>query len=66
MKRKKLRGYVIPTICLILICTILFSSYKMYEILSYEAPVKDNDNEPVINGNYNENDEIVNATTSSK
>ena len=66
MKRKKLRGYVIPTICLILICTILFSSYKMYEILSYEAPVKDNDNEPVINGNYKENDEMVNATTSSK
>ena len=33
MKKRKLRGYVIPTICLMLVCTILFSSYKMYQIL---------------------------------
>ena len=33
MKKRKLRGYVIPTICFMLITTILFSSYKMYQIL---------------------------------
>lgn len=33
MKKRKLRGYVIPTICFMLIVTILFSSYKMYQIL---------------------------------
>ena len=32
-KRRRLRKYVIPTICLMLVCTILFSSYKMYQIL---------------------------------
>ncbi len=64
MKRRKLRGYVIPTICLILICTIIFSSYKMYEILSYKPVEEDIQSEPVINNNY-DNDEIVNATTTS-
>ena len=33
MKKRKLRGYVIHTICFMLITTILFSSYKMYQIL---------------------------------
>lgn len=42
MKRRKLRGYVIPSICFILICTILFSSYKMYQILSSNKPTTDN------------------------
>lgn len=64
MKRRKLRGYVIPTICLILICTIIFSSYKMYEILSYKPVEEDIQSEPVINNNY-DNDEFVNATTTS-
>lgn len=64
MKRRKLRGYVIPTICLILICTIIFSSYKMYEILSYKPVEEDIQSEPVINNNY-DNDEIVNARTTS-
>lgn len=38
-KRRRLRKYVIPTICLMLVCTILFSSYKMYQILTAGVPV---------------------------
>ncbi len=40
-KRKRLRKYVIPTICLMLVCTILFSSYKMYQILTAGVPIID-------------------------
>lgn len=50
MKRRRLRKYVIPTICLMLVCTIIFSSYKMYQILTAGVPVvnptpKDNTSE---------------------
>ena len=38
-RRRRLRKYVIPTICLMLVCTILFSSYKMYQILTAGVPV---------------------------
>ena len=41
MKKRKLRGYVIPTICFMLITTILFSSYKMYQILTAGVPIID-------------------------
>ncbi len=56
-KRRKLRKFVIPTICLMLVSTILFSSYKMYQILTAGVPVvnptpKDNTSE------VNNNDEI--------
>ena len=49
-RRRRLRKYVIPTICLMLVCTILFSSYKMYQILTAGVPVvnptpKDNTSE---------------------
>ena len=49
-KRRRLRKYVIPTICLMLVCTIIFSSYKMYQILTAGVPVvnptpKDNTSE---------------------
>ena len=40
-KRRRLRKYVIPTICLVLVCTILFSSYKMYQILTAGVPIID-------------------------
>ncbi len=40
-KRRRLRKYVIPTICLMLVCTILFSSYKMYQILTAGIPIID-------------------------
>lgn len=40
-KRSRLRKYVIPTICLMLVCTILFSSYKMYQILTAGVPIID-------------------------
>ena len=40
-KRRKLRKFVIPTICLMLVCTILFSSYKMYQILTAGVPIID-------------------------
>ena len=40
-KRRRLRKYVIPTICLMLVCTILFSSYKMYQILTVGVPIID-------------------------
>lgn len=49
-RRRRLRKYVIPTICLMLVCTIIFSSYKMYQILTAGVPVvnptpKDNTSE---------------------
>lgn len=40
-KRRRLRKYVIQTICLMLVCTILFSSYKMYQILTAGVPIID-------------------------
>lgn len=40
-KRRRLRKYVISTICLMLVCTILFSSYKMYQILTAGVPIID-------------------------
>ncbi len=57
-KRRKLRKFVIPTICLMLVCTILFSSYKMYQILTAGVPVvnptpKDNTSE--VNNNDDTN-----------
>lgn len=57
-KRRKLRKYVIPTICLMLVCTILFSSYKMYQILTAGVPIvnptpKDNTSE--VNNNDDTN-----------
>lgn len=57
-KRRKLRKFVIPTICLMLVCTILFSSYKMYQILTTGVPIinptpKDNTSE--VNNNDDTN-----------
>lgn len=57
-KRRKLRKFVIPTICLMLVCTILFSSYKMYQILTSGVPIinptpKDNTSE--VNNNDDTN-----------
>ena len=57
-KRRKLRKFVIPTICLMLVCTILFSSYKMYQILTAGVPVvnptsKDNTSEVNNNNDIN-------------
>ena len=60
-KRRRLRKYVIPTICLMLVCTIVFSSYKMYQILTAGVPVvnptpKDNTSE------VNNNQDDINIT----
>lgn len=57
-KRRKLRKFVIPTICLMLVCTILFSSYKMYQILTAGVQIinptpKDNTSE--VNNNDDTN-----------
>ena len=57
-KRRKLRKFVIPTICLMLVCTILFSSYKMYQILTAGVPIinptpKDNTSEVINNDDTN-------------
>ena len=49
-RRRRLRKYVIPTICLMLVCTILFSSYKMYQILTAGVPVVN----PIPNDNTSE------------
>ena len=64
-KRRRLRKYVIPTICLMLVCTILFSSYKMYQILTAGVPVvnptpKDNTSEV----NNSEDDNNITPTVS--
>ena len=64
-KRKRLRKYVIPTICLMLVCTILFSSYKMYQILTAGVPIvnptpKDNTSEV----NNNQDDTNITPTVS--
>lgn len=34
MKRRKLRGYVVPTLCIFLLSTIFYSGYKIWEIMS--------------------------------
>lgn len=39
MKKRKLRGYVVPTICLFLLTTIFYSGYKIWEILSYDQNI---------------------------
>lgn len=64
-KRRRLRKYVIPTICLMLVCTILFSSYKMYQILTAGVPIvnptpKDNTSEV----NNNQDDTNITPTVS--
>ena len=64
-RRRRLRKYVIPTICLMLVCTILFSSYKMYQILTAGVPVvnptpKDNTSEV----NNNQDDTNITPTVS--
>ena len=64
-KRRRLRKYVIPTICLMLVCTIVFSSYKMYQILTAGVPVvnptpKDNTSEV----NNNQDDTNITPTIS--
>lgn len=64
-KRRRLRKYVIPTICLMLVCTIVFSSYKMYQILTAGIPVvnptpKDNTSEV----NNNQDDTNITPTIS--
>ena len=56
-KRRRLRKYVIPTICLMLVCTILFSSYKMYQILTVGVPIIDpspKDNTSEVNNSQND------------
>lgn len=56
-KRRRLRKYVIPTICLMLVCTILFSSYKMYQILTAGVPIIDQspkDNTSEVNNSQND------------
>lgn len=56
-KRRRLRKYVIPTICLMLVCTILFSSYKMYQILTAGVPIIDpspKDNTSEVNNSQND------------
>ena len=64
-RRRRLRKYVIPTICLMLVCTILFSSYKMYQILTAGVPIvnptpKDNTSEV----NNNQDDTNITPTVS--
>lgn len=39
VKKLKLRGYVIPTICLLLISLIVFSSYKVWELVQEDNNV---------------------------
>ena len=56
-RRRRLRKYVIPTICLMLVCTILFSSYKMYQILTAGVPIIDpspKDNTSEVNNSQND------------
>ena len=43
MKRRKLRGYVIPTICIFLLSTIFYSGFKIWEILSYNQNITPKD-----------------------
>lgn len=67
-KRRRLRKYVIPTICLMLVCTIVFSSYKMYQILTAGVPVvnptsKDNTSE--VNNNQDDTN-IIPTISESK
>ncbi|MDD5836123.1 MAG: M23 family metallopeptidase [bacterium] len=61
-KRRRLKKFVIPTICLMLICTIAFSSYKMYEILSYNVPITPSNSGEKTNEVNNDNDSNITPT----
>ena len=64
-KRRRLRKYVIPTICLMLVCTILFSSYKMYQILTASVPIIDpSPKDTTSEVNNSQNDTNVTPTVS--
>ena len=56
-KKRRLRKFVIPTICLMLVCTIIFSSYKMYQILTAGVPIvnpNSTDNTSEVNNNQDD------------
>lgn len=56
-KKRRLRKFVIPTICLMLVCTIIFSSYKMYQILTAGVPIVNptsTDNTSEVNNNQDD------------
>ena len=64
-KRRRLRKYVIPTICLMLVCTILFSSYKMYQILTAGVPIIDpSPKDTTSEVNNSQNDTNITTTVS--
>ncbi len=64
-KRRRLRKYVIPTICLMLVCTILFSSYKMYQILTAGVPIIDpSPKDTTTEVNNSQNDTNITPTVS--
>lgn len=64
-KRRRLRKYVIPTICLMLVCTILFSSYKMYQILTAGVPIIDPSHKDTTSEvNNSQNDTNITPTVS--
>ncbi len=64
-KRRRLRKYVIPTICLMLVCTILFSSYKMYQILTAGVPIIDPSSKDTTSEvNNSQNDTNITPTVS--
>ena len=55
MKRRKLRGYVIPTLCVFLLSTIFYSGFKIWQILSYDQNIVPT--EPYVSTSIN--DEIL-------
>lgn len=55
MKRRRLRGYVVPTLCMFLLGIIFYSSYKIWEIVN-------NDNHIIPNNQYVSNTNIDNIT----
>jgi len=51
MKKRRLRKYVIPTLTLLLVSTIVFCTYKMYQFIDSDIPVTRDEsvNTPVSN-----------------
>ena len=39
MKRRKLKPFVIPTLCILLLGTIFYSGYRIWEILNYDQNI---------------------------
>jgi len=56
-KKLKLRGYVFPTVCMLLVSLIVYSSYKIWDVIDEQA--KEFQSDIYINTNYSNKEKIL-------